>query len=113
MIEDMIRLLRCTADGIAGRIPRLARTVVDGFAVSTVVSPDCGPETAILDDEDTHPVERYADEIAALAGHAKWVEFIRDGGRTITKLGYGELVDAEPVQLVAMDEDKAARLGDA
>lgn len=50
------------------------RTHVDGLTISTVNSSDMGWETAILDANNAHPVERYPDKESALRGHKKWVK---------------------------------------
>ena len=44
-----------------------------GVGVSTVWTSDEGYETAILDANGAHPVERYEDEESALQGHERWV----------------------------------------
>lgn len=81
---------------------RLNSTEVEGFTVSTVVTHDMGPETAILDAHGTHPVQRYASEQEAQAGHAEWVQKVKDGLRKITKLGYGDLIDSQEITLEAV-----------
>jgi len=78
----------------------LARTETeDGLIVSTVITVDKGPETAILDANGTHPVERYGfgNEAKAIEGHERWVK-VAKSGTTITKLGYEDLI--EPCQIV-------------
>ena len=44
-----------------------------GLGVSTALTSDYGFETALLDANGAHPVERYPDERSALAGHDRWV----------------------------------------
>lgn len=59
--------------------------------VSTVNTPDMGLETAIVDKNGAHPVERYSSEESARLGHEKWVKFCEDDStliKTVTKLGY-------------------------
>lgn len=82
-------------NGIArsGEREGIGRDEIDGLIVSTVRTMDMGPETAIVDRDGAHPVERYSTDDAAQAGHAKWCQFVRDGHRDIRKLGYGDLVD--------------------
>lgn len=64
-----------------------------GIGVSTVDTNDLGLETALLDSNGTHPVERYASIEAAKEGHSRWVEFAKNGdGKPVQKLGYGDLV---------------------
>lgn len=58
------------------RTRRLARVEPKdngGVGVSTVWTSDEGYETAILDANGAHPVERYKDEESALQGHERWV----------------------------------------
>ena len=66
---------------------RIGRDDLEGLSVSTAWTSDEGYETAILDANYANPVERYSDRKAALVGHEKWVDFVRKGGREITKLG--------------------------
>lgn len=49
----------------------------EGVGVSTVLTRDEGYETAILDKDGAHPVERYATREEAVAGHQRWVEGVR------------------------------------
>lgn len=80
----------------------IARTTLDnGVIVSTVDTPDQGPETAIIDSNGAHPVERYESVQAAEIGHAKWSAKAANfsNGDKITMLGYGGLVDPEEVTL--------------
>lgn len=78
----------------------------NGLIVSTIKTPDLGIETAIIDSEGAHPVQRYATKFEAELGHIQWVDFARDGiGKEIVKLGgalkfatdqFPELADKEP-----------------
>ena len=77
----------------------LARTEQDGSIISTVDTPDMGPETAILDANGTHPVARYATVEEAKKGHEEWVAFINQGLRKVSKLGYGDMVGDEEITL--------------
>jgi hypothetical protein len=61
----------------------------NGIEVSTVDTSDCGLETAILDKNGTHPVERYETQEEAEYGHDKWTR-IAAPGITIKKLGHPE-----------------------
>lgn len=89
MLKDLFSAMKVFAEGPS---PQLARTEVGPFIVSTIVSPDCGPETALIDAVGAHPVKRYETMAAALEGHAKWVQVLQDGKRTFLKLGYGTSV---------------------
>lgn len=85
--------------GMAVPSPSIARTDVNGLTVSTVDSPDMGPETAICDINGAHPVERYKTVAKAKLGHEKWVKRAKTI-TSITKLGYSDLVDEQKVTLV-------------
>ena len=78
-------------------------TDVAGLRVSTIVSLDLGPETAIVDADGAHPVERYATEEDALLGHEHWVARLRAGVREVTHLGYGQMIMSWAVRLVGLD----------
>ena len=59
-----------------------------GIGVSTAYTSDEGYETALLDTNGTHPVERNETREQAEKGHKKWVKFAKLGkGKVITKLG--------------------------
>ena len=92
MFEKLVR-------GILMESTIISRTHVRDFIISTVDSPDLGPETAIIDKYSAHPVERYDSIDLAKEGHKKWVKFIKDGNVEITKLGYPGLVGDEKITL--------------
>lgn len=53
---------------------KIAKDEVGGFEISTVFAEDVDQfETAIIDANGTHPVERYDEREQAIAGHAKWM----------------------------------------
>ncbi|HEY5708602.1 MAG TPA: hypothetical protein VIS51_04340 [Solirubrobacterales bacterium] len=79
--------------------PVAPKFVLKGLGVSTVETPDMGFETAILDANGTHPVERYDTRIEAVLGHLEWAERCLHGLAGITKLGYGDLVKEKQVVL--------------
>jgi len=77
-------------------------TVKNGIHVSTLDTPDEGPETALCDENGAHPVERYETVEKAKTGHNKWVKFAQKAktGTKITKLGgLSNLVDAKIIKL--------------
>jgi hypothetical protein len=78
---------------------RIGKTKVSGVIVSTVVTGDLGPETAILDKKGTYPVQRYSDKIEAKRGHDEWVEKIKTL-KTITQLGFPGLTNDKEITLV-------------
>jgi hypothetical protein len=64
-------------------------TSKSGVIVSTMWAGDCQAyETALLDENGVHPVERYADDVAAMQGHQRWLAFSDDcDGEEIIVLG--------------------------
>jgi len=79
---------------------RVALDNVDGFGISTVLSEDQGYETALGTTEGKwRPVDRYTDKEAAQVGHLKWGQWVRDGNRDFTRLGYDDLADPEEMTL--------------
>ncbi len=62
------------------------RTDVKGITVSTCYTSDEGYESALLDENGAHPVERYASKAMAEKGHAKWVKKAATA-KTVVKLG--------------------------
>jgi len=72
-----------------------------GITVSTAFTSDEGYETALIDKNEVHPVERYADKKAAKIGHKKWVAFADNAvsGTPVIKLGAWGLVDEEEIIL--------------
>ena len=77
----------------------IARDEIGGLIVSTASTPDCGDETAIIDANGAHPVQRYENRAYAEEGHAAWVAKIKLGLRTITKLGWRFLVADVQIEL--------------
>jgi hypothetical protein len=55
------------------REARSLRTDVGRLVVSTVDTPDAGYETALIDRQGAHPVQRYASAAEAHRGHDEWV----------------------------------------
>ncbi len=71
-----------------------------GIGVSTADTSDMGFETALLDQNGVHPVERYENEEDAKLGHVKWVEFAKKGKeKPVIKLGYSDLVTEKEIIL--------------
>jgi len=81
---------------------KVGRDKVNGLIISTVKTSDMGHETAILDKNGTHPVQRYSDQIEAERGHKEWIEKAKTI-TTVIKLGYPGLVDDEEITLVRYD----------
>ena len=94
-IGDMFKFLN-DIDNYDDR--KVASTKVNGVTVSTVYTSDEGYETAILDVNGTHPVERYPNKDAAKIGHDKWAEKAKTA-TTIIKLGWLGVVDDKPITI--------------
>lgn len=78
------------------------------LTVSTVYTQDMGYETAIIDDGEVYPVERYKTKELAADGHKKWLnklEIRDESGRIPSKafdlkvLGYGSICAPKTVRL--------------
>ena len=106
MLVDLLRMLTAMVDP-EGATP-LATDDAQGVIVSTVFTKDLGHETAVLDTVTSRPVERYATKEEALAGHARWLAYMRDERpATITQLGYGWSLEPE-LQEVQYDAEWSA-----
>ena len=80
---------------------KLDRTEVNNFIVSTAYTADEGFETAIIDKNGTHPVERYSNEVLAKSGHKKWSKFcLSNRKKKIKKLGWTEFSDWMDKELI-------------
>jgi hypothetical protein len=73
-----------------------------GIVVSTAYTNDEGHETALLDKNGVHPVERYKGVAEAIVGHEKWLKFahIADGVEVV-RLGWQDFENEERVILRA------------
>lgn len=79
---------------------KLGRTTVNGLTVSTAYTSDEGYETAIIDENGVHPVERYLSKEDAQIGHDKWCKKA-ETVETVTKLGgLGGLVDDQVITII-------------
>lgn len=77
---------------------KLGRSNINGLTISTAYTSDCGYETAIIDENGVHPVERYNSKEEAEIGHEKWCK----NSETITEvveLGYFDMIDDTIIQL--------------
>lgn len=68
-IEEIFRELLCE---VSKSSKKLIRTEVYGLIISSVWTPDCGFETAIIDNNGIYVVERYKTEKQMVKGHQKW-----------------------------------------
>lgn len=72
---------------------------VNGLIVSTAYSSDEGYETAVIDREGIHPVERYTSKQEAIKGHEKWGKQARTLQK-VEKLGWlDDFVESETIEL--------------
>ena len=68
--------------------------------VSTAWTSDEGYETALIDSNGAHPVERYYNKDESVKGHEKWVEFSKTAnGKKIKKLGWSDVGNDKTVTL--------------
>ena len=73
----------------------IGRTKIFGFVVSTVISSDYGPETAIVDSNGPLVVERYLTRDLAEQGHLRWLESLRTGLAYVRDLTTDEIFKLE------------------
>lgn len=103
MREDAMKLLHTIAshrsEDYAERVVgRVEPEENEGVGVSTVLSPDWGYETALLDAKGAHPVERYPTREAAEAGHLRWIEKSKHLAE-VFELGYGSVTESHSIDL--------------
>lgn len=78
-------------------------TSKSGIGISTAYTSDEGYETALIDSDGVHPVERYDNKEMAEIGHAKWLEFADDGnGKEIVKLGGSGIGGLAPDETITL-----------
>lgn len=77
----------------------VGRTEVNGLEVSTAYTSDEGYETALLDANGAHPVERYETKSLAEKGHDKWCKKAKTI-KSVVKLGWLGLVDDKKIKLI-------------
>ena len=101
-LRDLSKLMGTIADSLSGSFgshEALIPERVGGYIISTVLTPDMGWETALIDKEHAYPVERYDTRADAVVGHAKW-KTDAPMLKTVIRLGYGDLIADEVVTLV-------------
>ena len=82
------------------KVARIEPEVNNGIGVSTADTSDEGYETALLDKNGVHPVEKYKSREDAEIGHEKWVKFANNGnGKEINKLFWSDF-GREPEKLI-------------
>ena len=105
-MSDLFNLFEAIAGGMNGNYDsrKVGKDAVNGLVVSTCYTTDMGYETAILDCNNTYPVERYDSKEDAEEGHKKWIKFCKSKKTKITKLGYGSFIDDEEAILERNEE---------
>ena len=102
-LDMVFELIKTTGDSVGAskyaRRNTIGKNNVNGLIISTVVTVDLGPETAIIDKNGTHPVQRYNDKVEAEKGHAEWVEKAKTI-KKVTKLGYPGITEDKEITLV-------------
>mgnify|MGYP001602237729 CR=1 FL=1 len=66
---------------------KIVKEFTNGLGISTAYTSDEGYETALLDTNGVHPVERYATRELAVEGHKKWVKFSEGNENKVIELG--------------------------
>lgn len=106
-IEYFINMLKNNLNRVAekqeeNKVDRISREENNGVGVSTLWVDDLNCyETALLDSNGAHPVERYDELEKAKEGHQKWLEFSKNcEGKVVVKLGLDKFgVDDEEIQI--------------
>jgi len=86
---------------------KVGKEEVNNFIISTAYTSDEGYETAIIDENGTHPIERYSDIIKAKEGHQKWIKKakeIKTGDEIIKLGGWSGLVEDKKIKLLKLNE---------
>ena len=81
--------------GFAEESKLIGRELVFSFTVSTVITSDYGPETAIIDSNGPLVVERYFTRKLAEKGHLRWIESLRTGLAYVRDLTTDEIFKLE------------------
>lgn len=103
--EGVFPILGSLLEGImSGSTEQTFRDGVDGLTISTVETSDMGWETAIIDANSAHPVERYGSEEQAEEGHKRWCKQIV-GENSIREIGYGDLLKDTSITLIREEND--------
>ena len=106
MSDDYLKFLMASIEDYNNR--KVARYESKSkITVSTVWTDDMGYETALLDSNGAHPVERYGTIEEATSGHEKWTKFadnVELGKTIVTELGDGNLIKSEEITLSSLLE---------
>jgi len=100
-LRDLLRLCEVLLGYLDGtrHFDRVGADSIAGLCISTVLTPDRGYETAILDKIRAMPVERYETREQAVAGHEKWKK-AAPNLKSVVRLGYASLLPDEVFELV-------------
>jgi hypothetical protein len=79
---------------------KLEKTEVNGVTVSTAYTSDEGYETALIDANGVHPVERYPSKEHAHHGHEKWCKKAETVKEVIKLGGFGGFIKDEVITIV-------------
>ena len=101
-IQALFKALECWEKAATIKYEPVGHSDSGPFTVSTVLTSDLGVyETAILDKESAHPVERYDTREQAEKGHAYWMATAATLTE-ITKLGHPFMnPESHPYHLIA------------
>ena len=78
---------------------KVANDKVNGFTISTCYTSDEGYETAIIDKNGVHPVQRYKTTEEAKKGHKEWTIKVKDKKEVLELGGFGGVVDDKIITL--------------
>ena len=74
---------------------------IKGIGISTTYTSDEGYETALLDDNGAHPVQRYSNKDESIKGHNQWVSKIKKGVKRVIRVGgFGGFVKDKEITLI-------------
>ncbi len=105
VFEEGLEMLLDTSERmLQGPKEVVGKDVTSGLVVSTVLTSDVGYETAIVDKQGAHPVQRYENRDAAVQGHGQWVARAHELV-SIKKLGWGSIVENEIVTLMRFEDE--------
>ena len=88
----MFSFMQDADDYESRKVSRIEPKDNNGCGVSTAYSSDEGYETALLDKNGAHPVERYENKEEATIGHKKWVKKAKTIKKTVELGGLSGLV---------------------
>lgn len=78
---------------------KVGKDSVNGLEISTAYSSDEGYETALIDENGVHPVERYLTKESAIEGHKEWMKKAETIINVLKLGGFGGIVEDKEIQL--------------